>query len=102
MLEFAKRWGPTFFTAFIASSLALIPILIYLDSKSYLKLVLIFWGFLVLVTLTMAVIALVYDIKDARRRDKEEKRKADHKALVESFKRTGMTDKEAEIAAKGR
>jgi len=27
---------------------------------------------------------------------------ADHKALVESFKRTGMSDKDAELAAKGR
>lgn len=32
----------------------------------------------------------------------KENTEADHKALIESFKRTGMNDKEAEIAAKGR
>lgn len=101
MLEFAKRWGPQFLIAFAALAVGSVSIPIWLHGK-WQGVISILLGSFSFICLVATIIALIYDIKDALRGDKEKKRKADHDALVDSFMRMGMTKEKAEIAAKGR
>ncbi|MFH1140303.1 MAG: hypothetical protein V1724_01230, partial [Chloroflexota bacterium] len=74
MLEFARRWGPAFLAAFIASILGIIPVLIYV--KDYRTPVIVFLLVLASICLGFTIYALVCDIKEGLRKDRERKREA--------------------------
>ena len=69
MLEFSKRWGPVLLGAFVTSVVGIIPALIFLTNLP-LILTLVILGILAIVFLIGTIIALYYDLKDARKRDK--------------------------------
>ena len=72
MLELAKRWGPYFLGAFAVLAVGGCAPLYYLNGKSYqLPLSITLWT-LSFICLIIATIAFVYDVKDARRKDKKE------------------------------
>ena len=100
MLEVYKWLWRVFFP--ISATFLLIALQSFIYLRDYRLLVSVILLILAIVCFLIGIIALIYHIKDGRRRDKEEKRKADHQALVESFMRTGMTKERAEIAATGR
>lgn len=103
MLEFSKRWGPYFFSAFIALVLGIVPVFIFLkDSPVIMRNALIILSILATICLILTIVALFYDLMAALRKDREKKREVYHEALVESFMKTGMTKERAEIAAMGR
>lgn len=99
MLELCKRWGPYFFSAFIVLVTCIVSTLILLKNPIPIIVPL---SFLAIICLIASITALYYDIKDACRKDKETKAAKVHKELVKAFKRMGLDDKRAEIAAKGR
>ena len=70
MLEFSKRWGPYFFSAFILLVLGMVQLLYFL--KDYPVLVykaFIIFSILAIICLFFTIIALFYDLMDARKRD---------------------------------
>jgi hypothetical protein len=101
MIDFAKRWGPQFLLAFAALTVGSASIPIWLHGE-WQVLASILLGILSFICLVSTCIALVYDIKEARRKDKEAKKEKDFQALKESFKRMGLSDEQAEISARGR
>jgi uncharacterized membrane protein len=108
MLELCKRWGPQFLVAFaaLAAGGAAIPIWLHGEWQYFTAILL---GSLSLICLIAAIIALVYDIKDGRRKDREAKATKNYEALKESFKTLYIKEgksleeaqKLAEIAATG-
>ena len=70
MLELAKRWGPYFFSAFVALVIGIVPALILLNNPAPLVTML---AVLAVICLIATIIALYYDIKGARKKDYEEK-----------------------------
>ena len=70
MLEFSKRWGPVLLGAFVTSVVGIIPALIFLTNLP-LILTLVILGILAIVFLIGTIIALYYDLKDARKRDSQ-------------------------------
>lgn len=100
MLEVYKRSWQVFFPLFGAFVLGAIQTYIFFkDPQIAVTIILLI---LAAICLIIGIIAFVYDIKDALRKDREKKREASYKALVESFKHLGLDDKGAEIAATGR
>jgi uncharacterized membrane protein len=103
MLEFSKRWGPYFFTAFIALALGIVQVFIFLkDSPCLMRNLGIMLSILALICFILTMLALFYDLMDICRKNRDKKREDSHKALVESFMKTGMSRERAEIAATGR
>ena len=96
MLEFYKRAWQAFLAAFIGSVAT--AAFLFRDYKVGFNIMLI----ISTIFLILFLIGLYHDYRDARRKDTKEKQEIIHKALVESFKRLGMTDKQAEEAATGR
>ena len=75
MIDFAKRWGPYFLTAFVVLlGLALQAIIqnwSFLDDYRTTTTIILF--ILAMTCLLITIIALIYDVKDARRKDRETK-----------------------------
>jgi ABC-type transport system involved in cytochrome bd biosynthesis fused ATPase/permease subunit len=99
MLDFYKRAWNYFFTAFVAFVLGIIPVQIFIKNPISIVVLLLI---LASICLIITIIGLFYDIKDALRKDKEAKMERIHNELIESFKGMGLTNEQAEIAAKGR
>ncbi|MBM3142998.1 MAG: hypothetical protein FJ005_08195 [Chloroflexi bacterium] len=102
MLELYKRCWVAFFPIFAVCMGLALQAYIWLDNKPYQYTAIIIFLLMAIIALIIGIIAFVYDIQYCRRKDKEEKAKASFEALKESFKRLGLNDKQAEIAARGR
>jgi heme/copper-type cytochrome/quinol oxidase subunit 2 len=102
MLDFYRRVWQAFLAGFLVALGLCVQVIIYLTDKWYMSVLFISLAILALICLIVALIGLYFDYRDARKKNREGKREADHKALVESFKRLGLTEEQAEIAAKGR
>ena len=100
MLELYKRTWQVFFPVFAALLLGAVGNIIWLNDKWYMPLIAIVLGILALIFLVMATMGYIYDYRDARRKDKENEAAQIHKKLVDSFKRKGRTEKQAELEAK--
>ena len=99
VIDFFRRWGPYFFSAFIALVIGLVQVLIFIKNPILIATILIILSTFCFVA---TIIALYYDIKEAHRKDKEAKKEKTFQALKESFMHAGLSEKAAEIAAKGR
>ncbi len=95
MLDFYRRLWQAFFIG--SPAVAGIAWLF----KDY-PLVFIILLILALICFAVALIGLWRDYLDACRKAREAKREEDFQGLKEPFKRLGLSDKEAEIAARGR
>ncbi len=71
MIEFAKRWGPIFFTMFGTGIVAIASAIAFL--KDYRASVIILLSIFTGVCAILSGIALFYDIKDARKEDYKKK-----------------------------
>jgi hypothetical protein len=69
VLELSKRWGPVLLIAFVSSVVGIVPALICLTNFARILIVVIL-GILAIIFLIATIIALYYDLKDARKRDK--------------------------------
>jgi len=96
MLDFYKRAWQAFLAAFVGS----MAVASYLIQNYRSGAIIMFT--LALIFLVIFLAGLYHDYRDARKKAQQEKEEAIHKALVESFKRLGLTDEQAEIAAIGR
>lgn len=96
MIELSRRWGPGFAIAFVGLLGLSLTSHIYIKST----ILTVIFAILALFSLVVIVIALYYDFKDARKKDKETKKLAGRKALRASFKRANpnWTDKQLDIA----
>jgi nitrogen fixation/metabolism regulation signal transduction histidine kinase len=74
-VEFSKRWGPYFFSAFVALVIAIVPVFIFLkDSPILMQNALIILSILAAICLILTIIALFFDLVDARKRDGKQNR----------------------------
>jgi succinate dehydrogenase hydrophobic anchor subunit len=73
MLEFSKQYWRVFLSLFAVFLVGSIQPLIWLNGKWYQNWAFISLAFLALVTFVIAVIGLVYVIRDTRKKDKERK-----------------------------
>jgi cobalamin biosynthesis protein CobD/CbiB len=99
VLELYKRWGPAFFAAFavlISASAS-----IYAIWKEIFVACIVF--LLSIFALILSIICFIHDVREGRKRDKEEKKDAIKKALRESVKRAHpeYTEKQIDIWMKG-
>ena len=78
MLELAKRWGPYFLGAFVASLGLSLQAYIFLDGKCYQFTLIATFMVIAVLCLAMAAIAFVYDFREARRKDYEQKHPGKH------------------------
>lgn len=105
MSDLAKRWGPAFFVTFpVLLGLSLTALYLYLkDFNLYQYIIFILLAALALFCLTLAIMALIYDIKEARRKDRDFDAAKEYEALKESFRRMHpeWTDEQVEIASRG-
>jgi len=76
VVEFSKRWGPYFFSGFVGSVVGIVPALIWLANSLRILIVAIL-GILAVISCVATIIALYYDVKDARKRDSIEKHRGD-------------------------
>jgi len=95
MLEIYKQCWKVFFPLFGVFLLGGVQTYIFL--KDYQIPVTITLLILAVICLIIGIIAFVYDIQDAHRKDKERKKDADRKALRESVKRANPEYTEKQI-----
>lgn len=100
MLEVLRRWGPQFLTAFVTLIISITATLV-LAKGDYIISIVRFLSVLAGVCFVILIIALIYDVKDGRRKDRETNAVKNHEALKGSFKRLHpeWTDNQVEIAA---
>jgi len=103
MIEVLRRWGPQFLTAFIALVISIVTVSI-LAEGDYVITVVRFLAALAIICFAILITALIYDIRDGRRKDREAKATRDYEALKKSFRRAHpeWTDEQLEIATIGR
>jgi len=103
MLELHKRCWQVFFPLFAVFLLGGLQVFYYLGEYKYQELIIVVLFILAVICLIIGINAFVYDIKDARRKEREYEAKKMHEALKESFKKAHpeWTDEQAEIAARG-
>ena len=77
MLKLAKHWGPYFLGAWVVSWGLSANMYILLYGKSYWLALMLMFAIIGLICLAMTITSLVYGVRDALRRDKEQYNK-DH------------------------
>jgi len=86
MIEFYKRWWQVFLPLFAVFGLGSLQAFYYLDKCSYQWIVITVLFILAIICLIIGIIGFIKVFRDACREEREKKREATHKALIESFK----------------
>ena len=86
MLELSKRCWQVFLLLFALFLLGGLQVFYYLDEYTYQGVIIAILLILAVIYLIIGIAALVYDFKDARRKDREPKAAKVHEVLKESFK----------------